>query len=51
MRTGQDLSLIYMAMVSNTDVYESVLRKGGTPFEAASIALGSMIGINRKKES
>lgn len=45
MRTGQDLSLIYMAMVSNTDVYESVLQKGGTPFEAASIALGSMIGM------
>ena len=45
MRTGQDLSLIYMAMVSNTDVYESVLEKGGTPFEAASIALGSMIGM------
>lgn len=45
MRTGQDLSLVYMAMVSNTDVYESVLQKGGTPFEAASIALGSMIGM------
>lgn len=45
MRIGQDLSLIYMAMVSNTDVYESVLSKGGTPFEAASIALGSMIGM------
>lgn len=45
MRTGQDLSLIYMAIVSNTDVYESVLQKGGTPFEAASIALGSMIGM------
>ena len=45
MRTGQDLSLVYMAMVSNTDVYESVLEHGGTPFEAASIALGSMIGM------
>lgn len=45
MRTGQDLSLIYMAMVSNTDVYESILQRGGTPFEAASIALGSMIGM------
>lgn len=45
MRIGQDLSLTYMAMVSNTDVYESVLSKGGTPFEAASIALGSMIGM------
>lgn len=45
MRTGQDLSLVYMAMVSNTDVYQSVLEKGGTPQEAAAIALGSMIGM------
>ena len=44
-RIGQDLSLVYMAMISNTDVYETVLEKGGTPFEAASIALGSMIGM------
>ena len=45
MRIGQDLSLVYMAMVSNTDVYESVLEHGGTPQEAAAIALGSMIGM------
>lgn len=45
MRAGQDLSLAYMALVSNTDVYESVLENGGTPFEAATIALGSMIGM------
>lgn len=45
MRTGQDLSLVYMAIVSNTDVYQSVLEKGGTPFEAAAIALGSTIGM------
>lgn len=45
MRIGQDLSLVYMAMVSNTDVYEAVLENGGTPFEAASIALGSMLGM------
>ncbi len=44
-RTGQDLSLVYMAMISNTDVYQSVLEKGGTPQEAAAIALGSMIGM------
>lgn len=45
MRAGQDLSLAYMAVVSNTDVYDSVLEKGGTPQEAAAIALGSTIGM------
>lgn len=45
MRMGQDLSLVYMAIVSNTDVYESVLEHGGSPFEAAAIALGSTIGM------
>lgn len=45
MKAGQDLSLVYMAIISNTDVYESVLEKGGTPREAAAIALGSTIGM------
>lgn len=45
MRAGQDLSLVYMALISNTDVYESVLEKGGTPLEAAAIALGSIMGM------
>lgn len=45
MRMGQDLSLVYMALISNTDVYDSVLQKGGTPLEAAAIALGSTIGM------
>ena len=44
-KAGQNLSLAYMALVSNTDVYESVLEKGGTPQEAAAIALGSIIGM------
>lgn len=44
-KLGQDLSLAYMAIVSNTDVYESVLRKGGTQKEAAAMALGSIIGM------
>lgn len=39
------MSLVYMAIVSNTDVYQSVLERGGTPFEAAAIALGSTIGM------
>jgi len=34
-----------MAVISNTDVYDSVLQHGGTPFEAAAIALGSTIGM------
>jgi hypothetical protein len=45
MRTGQDLSLVYMALISNTDVYQDVLEHGGTSFEAASIALGSTVGM------
>lgn len=45
MRMGQNMSLAYMAVISNTDVYESILQKGGTPFEAAAIALGSTIGM------
>ena len=32
-----------MALISNTDVYESVLEKGGTPAEAAAIAFGSTL--------
>lgn len=42
---GRNLALGYMALVSNTDVYETVLAKGGTPQEAAAIALGSIIGM------
>ena len=45
MRIGQDLFLVYMSLISNTDVYDSVLQKGGTPLEAAAIALGSTIGM------
>lgn len=44
-RLAQDLSLGYMALISNTDVYESVLEKGGTPTEAAAIAFGSALGM------
>lgn len=44
-RLAQDLSLGYMALISNTDVYESVLEKGGTPAEAAAIAFGSTLGM------
>lgn len=44
-KIGQNLSLGYMAIISNTDVYDQVLQKNGTPFEAAAIALGSIIGM------
>ena len=42
---GRDLALSYMAIVSNTDVYESILNHGGTKQEAAAIAFGSMLGM------
>ena len=42
---GQDMSLVYMAIVSNTDVYESALEKGATKKEAAALALASTIGM------
>lgn len=45
MKTGQDLSLVYMSLISNTDVYDSVLEAEGTRFEAAAIALGSTLGM------
>lgn len=45
MKLGQDLSLAYMALISNVDTYQSVLEHGGTNLEAAMIALGSTIGM------
>lgn len=45
LKLGQDLSLVYMAMISNTDVYDSALEHGATKTEAAALALGSMAGM------
>ena len=45
LRFGQDLSLAYMAIISNTDVYESALQHGATKKEAAGVALGSTLGM------
>ena len=42
---GQDLSLIYMSMASNYDVYNDALEYGATRKEAAAVALGSMLGM------
>lgn len=44
-RLGADTSLLYMALVSNTDVYQSMLEAGCTKREAMSVALGSMLGM------
>ena len=45
LRLGQDLSLAYMAIISNTDVYETALQHGATKKEAAGVALGSTLGM------
>ena len=42
---GRDLSLAYMAIVSNTDIYNDALEHGSTKKEAAAIALGSTLGM------
>ena len=44
-RLGANASLAYMALVSNTDVYQSMLDAGATPREAAAVALGSTLGM------
>jgi hypothetical protein len=44
-RLGADASLAYMAIISNTDVYDSMLKHGATRGEAALFALGSTIGM------
>ena len=44
-RLGRDASLAYMAIISNTDVYNDMLEAGATKGEAAAVALGSTIGM------
>lgn len=44
-KLGQDLSLLYMAIVSNTDVYQDAIEHGATKREAATVALGSTVGM------
>lgn len=44
-RLGADASLVYMALVSNTDVYQSMLDAGASRKEAAAVALGSTVGM------
>lgn len=42
---GQDLSLVYMALISNYDVYNDAIDHGATRTEAAALALGSLAGM------
>lgn len=45
MRLGADASLAYMAIISNTDVYQSMLEHGASKRDAAAIAFGSTLGM------
>lgn len=42
---GRDMSLAYMAIVSNSDVFNSALEHGASRSEAAAIAFGSTLGM------
>lgn len=44
-KLGRDLSLAYMAIISNSDVYGDMLQHGATKSEAAAVALGSTLGM------
>lgn len=42
---GRDASLMYMSIISNSDVYNDAIDKGATKQEAAAVALGSTLGM------
>lgn len=44
-RLGANASLAYMALVSNTDVYQSALNNGASAREAASLAAGATLSM------
>ena len=44
-RLGADASLAYMAIISNTDVYDSLLEHGANKRDAALVAFGSTLGM------
>lgn len=44
-KMGQDASLVYMALVSNPDVYTTMLEHGTTKREAAFVTLASTVGM------
>lgn len=45
MRLGADASLAYMAIISNTHVYSSMLQHGTSKRDAALVAFGSTLGM------
>lgn len=44
-KLGRAMSLAYMSMISNTDLYQDLVDKGASKSQAAAMALGSMIGM------
>jgi hypothetical protein len=42
---GRDVSMAYMAIVSNSDLYNDMINQGLSKSEAAAIALGSTLGM------
>lgn len=44
-KLGRDASLVYMAVISNSDVYSDLVSKGLTNKEAAAVSLGSTLGM------
>lgn len=44
-KIGANASLAYMALISNTDVYQDMIEAGATKKEAALVALGSTLGM------
>ena len=44
-RFGADMSLVYMSLISNQDVYADMINRGATKQEAALVAAGSIIGM------
>lgn len=42
---GRDASLAYMAIISNSDVYNDAIQHGATRQEAAAVAFGSTLGM------
>ena len=44
-KLGANTALAYMAVVSNTDVYDSMIEAGASRKEAAAVALGSTLGM------
>jgi hypothetical protein len=44
-RLGADAALAYMALVSNYDVYNTMLEKGATHKDASIVSLMSTVGM------